>query len=234
MGAISVAKSISTGKSKAKMALEDVTLPHKLLVSCDKPDEAFDNEGLGIPKLNRKTVRTCLLYCLNFLADDEVVELAEVELLNMLNHMCSRVEYVGFFKYHTDFQSILDELSHRLDPEVEAANPNVFRHAAKALDSLFGTCKLLGIQMHIFLPDTMVLISEWCKYHIHQHTVRASSIVLPHLYSAMTSLLYSHPDHAIGPMKRCGRSILSYCKRCYPSATGNNKDALNSYLLAHL
>jgi hypothetical protein len=233
-GAISVAQSNGTGKSKSKRTLEDVTLPKRLLVCCDKPDEAFDNDGLGIPKLNRKTVRNILKYCLSMLEDEDATALAEIELLDMLNHMCSRVEYVGYFKYHSDFSNILDELSHRLTSEVEEENQNSFFHAAKAFDSLFGTCKNLGIQMHFYLSDSMEIISAWCKGHIHGNTVKPTSNVLPHFYSAMASFLYSHPEHAIGPMKRHGRPILSYCKRCYPSAAGVNKDALNNYLLAHL
>jgi hypothetical protein len=233
-GAIGSAKSLSLGKSKAKPSREDVTLPHRLLVSCDKPDEAFDNEGLGIPKLSRKTVRSVLTYCLNMLADEDAMEFAEVELLDMLNHMCSRVEYVGHFKYYSDFSNIMSELSQRLTPEIEEHNHEVFYHSAKALDNLFAICQVLGIQMHLFVPDTIDIISLWCKRYIHNNTSKPSSNVLPHFYNTIKSILYCHPDHSIGPMRRCGRSILSYCKRCYPSATGVHKDALNNYLLAHL
>ena len=237
-GAISVAQTTGTGKGKGKRTLADVTLPKRLLMCCDKPDEAFDNDGLEIPKLSKKTVRNILNYCLNMLADESVLEMdeCEKELLDMLNLICQNEKYVGFFKYHADFSNIMNELSQRINIDMEKENPRVFNLAAKTLDGLFRSCRRMGIQMHIFLRDSMGMMGEWCRGHIRGHasTSQSSSNDLPLLYNAMASLLYAHPEHAIGPMKRYGRSLLSYCKRCYPSATLANKDALNNYLLAHL
>ena len=233
-GAISVAESISQGKGRVKRTLQDLTLPWKLLVCCDKRDEAFESEGLGIPKLSRKTIRSVLQYCLNMLADDEAVELAEIELLDMLNHMCSRADYVGFFKFHSDFSNILSELSHRLSPEDEAKNEDAYFRAAKVFDSLFKTCRELGIQMNLFIADSMAIIHKWCKGHIRGGTMKPTSPIIYHFYNTMASILYANPEESIGSMKQYGRAILRVCKRCYSAATPVNKDALNNYLLAHL
>jgi hypothetical protein len=232
-GAISAAESIGMGNSKAKLTLDDITLPHKLLKHCSKPDEAFE-EGIATPKLSKKTVRHALKFCLNMLTDDAAIELGEVQILEMLNHMVSRVEYVGNFKHTTDLANILSELSWRLEPEMEARNYIVFLQASQCLDSLFRSCKTLGIQVHHLLSDSIELVSNWCKEHIKANTVKASSDVLSSFFGAVTSLLQWHPEYAIGPMKRYGRAILSFCRRCYPAANGPQKYALNEYLLAHM
>lgn len=231
-GAISAAESIGMGASKAKLTLDDITLPHKLLNLCSKPDEAFQ-EGIATPKLSRKTVRHALKFCLKMLADDTARELGEEQILEMLNHMVSRVEYVGNFKHATDLADILSVISWRLEPEMEAQNYNVFLQAAQCLDSLFRSCKTLGIQVHHLLSDSIELVSNWCKAHIKANTVKASSDVSS-FFGAVASLLQWHPEYAIGPMKRYGRAILSFCRRCYPAANGPQKYALNEYLLAHM
>ena len=234
-GVIIVAQSTGSGKKDRKKNYDDVTLPKKLLVCCDTPDQV-DNDGIAIPRFNRKMVRNILKYCLNQLDDEESVELAEVEMLDMLNHMCSRPEYVGNFKYHADFQRILDELSERLTVNVEEENNAVFVCAARVFCSLFETSRKLGIQVHVFLPDCIGIISGWCENHSSMTARHGSSSTsaIPHFFNALASLIYSHPEHAIGPIKRYGRNILRFCKRSYPNADALNKDALNHYLLAHL
>ena len=54
------------------------------------------------------------------------------------------------------------------------------------------------------------------------------------LLIAIAILLELHPEHAMGPITRHGKAILSFCRRCYKMASGVHKDALNNYLLAHM
>eukprot|EP00980_Cylindrotheca_fusiformis_P018824 scaffold6276_cov138-Cylindrotheca_fusiformis.AAC.11 len=229
VAAIGSVQSFQTGK--AKISAADVQLPYKLLIACDEPDEVFDDTGLAIPKLSKKTVRAVLNYCLNMLNDDKAVELCEVDLLSMLKHMCSRPEYVGFFTKKF-FTSILGEISERLGIEVEEDKPHIFLQAAEALDSLFRTCRTLGIQMNSFTTGVLEIVAEWCKNSLHRESVRITAI--GYFYNTAASILFSHPDTSIGPMKRCGRPILSYCKRCYSATSALEKDALNNYVLAML
>jgi hypothetical protein len=233
-GSIKAAETIRLGGKK--LYAEDITLPFRLLVQCDKPDEAFDGTGLGIPKLSRKTIRATLNYCLAILDDESAVNLAEAEMLEMLNYICSRVEYVANFKHGTDLTNILSELGKRLESSVlETQIHSVFLHAARAFDNLITSCKTLGIEMHDFLPDIIVLVSDWCKAKTKSENDKScNSDILTHFFNAITSLLECHPEHSIGLMRRHGRALLSYVKRCYKMAHGVQKTALNNYLLAHM
>lgn len=229
VAAIGSVQSFQTGK--AKLSAADIQLPFKLLIACDEPDEVFDNAGLAIPKLSKKTIRTVLNYCLNMLNDDKAIELCELDLLRMLKHMCSRRAYVGYFTTKT-FIPILGELSERLCVSVEEDSPLIFLQAAEVLDSLFRTCRTLGIQMNSFISGVLEIIAEWCKNHVHSESIRIAAI--GHFYNTVASILFSHPESSIGPMKRYGRPILSYCKRCYSATNAVERDALNNYILANL
>jgi hypothetical protein len=233
-GAINVAQSIVAGK-KVKLTEHDVTLPYNLLVACEKSNDVIGDPSVSIPMLSKKTVRSLLKFCLEFL-DDEAVNVARRNLVEMLSFLCSKTDFVGIFKYHQDFTSILGELSIHLTPEVEQQDVMLFNEAAKALDNLFSTTKLLKIQMHMFINDTLKLIYAFCKSYLDDQTktIRSQAPALPHLFNTVASILRAHPDHSIGPMKRYGRSILRYARKCYPSAKSPGKEALNSYLLSHL
>jgi hypothetical protein len=234
MGAISVTQSIATGKSKAKRTMEDIELPYRLLSVCTQQDDAFENEGLGIPKVTKKTIRSLLNYCLNMLGEEDVSEEVEEKMLEMLNFLCAKPEFVANFKHTVDFRNVMSELSERLSPEIEQANRTTFELAAKAVASLFDTCKCVGIDLYLFVPDTLDMISIWCKHHIYEKQVEHMSGALPHFYNLASCIIDSYPDVSIGPVRKFGRPILSYCKRCYTSASGPNKQALNNYLFSHL
>lgn len=226
---------------KTKITLDDVRLPYKLLQAAGQPDGTFDGTDgatrvTGIPKLSRKIVRNALRYCLEMLESDRVASVAgaEILMLEMLVHLCSKPDYVGQFKWLTDFERALSEITLRMAPKVEREESNLFDTAVKALDALLQTCHHLGIEMHMFVSDNMKLISEWCTTHIKEGTFSANSPARPHIFNAVAVMLYSHPDHAIGPMKRYGRNILRFCKRAYTNSTGIHLEAMNNYLLAHL
>lgn len=234
MNAISVVRSFQSSKSNAKLQLDDIKLPYFLLIACDSPDETFDDAGLDIPKLSKKTVRSVLTYCLSMLADEKAVELGELQMLHMLNHLCSRNHHVGFFA-PKNFQAIFEEISQRLDEETEREDPVVFAAAAQVLESLFQSCRTLDIEMNPFISGSIEIIADWCRRKIKEDSLKRINLqVLSSFYSTLASIFYSHPEKSIGPMKRYGRSILSYCKRCYPSTAGMQKDVLNNYILAHI
>jgi len=226
-GAISVVHSIQSGKSKAKLALEDVTLPKKLLVACVKPDSVF--EGIEIPKLSRATVRYILKYALNLLADESVLNLAEMEVLDLLLFLCSREEYVPFFKNPSDLENIWQEVTLRLTDEVEKDFPSIFEKASEILDALFSTCYRLGLENHTFVPRMVELVFKWCKQHLVTQTTTPQFLI-----GGLSTLMNAYPDRAIGSVRQYGRALLSYWKRNYASAKGLTKDALNRYMLAHL
>lgn len=221
-------------QSKNKVVIQDIRLPDRILRASSQPDEAFDSNGLGIPKLSKKSVRNALKFCLETLQNENIPEGGEQVLLDMLVFLCSKDEYVGCFKYAVDFRNVLSEVFYRLTKQDDMAAPLIFESASKAFGNLFCTCSRLGIEVHTFISDSLEVIADWCKINVQRNTINSSSSSRQHFFDAIACMLSSHPDHAIGPMKRYGRHILRYCKRAYATAQAFHKEALNRYILAHL
>jgi hypothetical protein len=220
---------VSTLKSRK----EDIQLPDKILRASSQPDNAFDSNGLGILKLSKKSIRNALKFCLEILQDENIPEGGEQILMDMLAFLCSKDEYMGCFKYAIDFRNILSEIFYRLTRQ-DVVAPMIFESAAKAFGNFFGTCNRLGFDVHSFVSDSLEIVSEWCKINIQRNTVNSSSSSRQHFFNATASMLCSHPDCSIGPMKRNGRHILRYCKRAYATARSFHKESFNRYILAHL
>ncbi len=228
-----VTKELVTQK-RVKVQAEDLRLPYKILRASSQPDEAFDTNGLGIPKLSKKSIRSALKLCLEVLQNEKTIpEGGELIMMDMLVFLCSKDEYMGYFKYAVDFRNVLSEIFFRLTKQDDTISP-IFESASKAFGNFFATCNRLGIDVHTFVSDSLEVISDWCKINVQNNTVNSSSSSRQHFFNAIANMICSHPDHSIGPMKRNGRHILRYCKRAYATAQGHDKDALNRYILAHL
>ncbi|KAG7361239.1 phosphatidylinositol 3- and 4-kinase [Nitzschia inconspicua] len=219
------------GKKGVKPTPADIGFPDKLLRAATGPDQAFDSHGIAIPKLNRKTVRGIVKFCLEMLDNDKVVECGgEVQMLEMLSRICSRPEYLGLIK-DCNFQTILSEITSRLTEKISA---DIYLVACKAFDAFFETSSQLGHPFHSFLSDSLSIVSTFCRDSLHDNAVNEASAARVHMFNAAASMLFSHPEHAMGPMKRDGHNILRYCKKAYENAAPNHRDAFNKYLLAHL
>ena len=218
--------------SKVKCNIEDIRLPDKILRASSQPDDAFDSNSLSIPKLSKQSVRNALKFCIESLQNDKIPEGGEQILMDMLAFLCSKNEYMGCFKFAVDFRDTLSEIFYRLNRE--DVHVPIVESTSRAFGNFFSTCNSLGIEVHSFLPDSLEIVSEWCKINIQKNTVNSSSCCRQHFFNAIATMLFSHPDHSIGPMKRYGRSILNYCKRTYSTTQGIHKEALNRYILAHL
>ncbi len=220
-------------QSKVKVQVEDLRWPDKILRASFAPDDAFSN-GLGIPKLSKKSLRSALKLCLEILQNEKNIPVGgEQIMMDMLAFLCSKEEYVGCFKYAVDYRNVLSEIFYRLTKQDDVPAP-IFDSAAKAFGEFFSTCNRLGVEVHSFLSDSLEIISDWCKINVQRNTVNSSSSSRQHFFNAIATMICSHPDHAIGPMKRYGRHILRYCKRAYATARSHHKDALNRYIVAHL
>lgn len=227
-------QSIAAGK--VKVTEFDIMLPYKLLIACDRSKSLLEDESVSIPMVPRKLVRTLLKYCLDCLADDQLKDLAGVQLLEMLSFLCSKDEFVGFLKHPGDFVCVIDETLSHITPEWEDVQRASFDEATKALDSLLATTRRLGIDMHSFSSETVETIAIWCRSYFdgEQKIIRSQAPAVSNLYNTLVSIVYAHPEYAVGPMKRHGKYLLKFCMKCYPNAKSASKDALNSFLLAYL
>lgn len=222
------------GQSKAKWTIEDIRLPDKILRASSQPDDAFDSNGLGIQKLSKKSIRNALKFCLTTLKQDTTPEGGEQMLMDMLAFLCSKDAYMGCLKYPADFENIISEIFYYLTEKDDIGQSMIFESASKAFGNFFGTCNRLGIEVHLFLSDSLEIVSEWCMTNMQRNSINSSSCSRQHFFNAIASMLYSHPDLSIGPMKRYGRHILRYCKKAYAASQNFHKEALNRYLLAHM
>lgn len=219
------------GKKGVKPTPADIGFPDKLLRAATGPDQVFDAHGIAIPKLNRKTVRSIVKFCLEMLDNDKVIECGgEAQMLEMLARICSRTEYLGLVK-DVRFQIILSEITCRLTEQVSA---DIFLVACKAFDAFFETCGQLGHPVHSYLSDCLSIVGSFCRDCLQQNSVNVASAARMHMFNAAASMLFSHPEYAVGPIKRDGRHILRFCKKGYENASPNHREAFNRYLLAHL
>ena len=219
------------GKRGVKATPADIGFPDKLLRAATGPDPVFDAHGLAVPKLNKKTVRGILRFCLEMLDNEKVIESGgERQMLEMLARICSRPEYLGLIK-EARFQSILSEITSRLTEEVST---DIYVVACKAFDAFFETCSELGHPFHVFLADSLRLVSEFFESSLQPDANHSTPAARVHMFNAAASMLFAHPDYSIGPMKRYGRPILRCCKKIYANAPANQREAMNKYLLGHL
>jgi hypothetical protein len=115
---------------KSKLMLEDVVLPYKLLILCDRdiqitsmdhPNHHPHQHGeekeafAGGTNLSSKEILALLKYCLETLTDEKANEAgADFDLLRMLHHLCSRSDYVAHYRPKHEISYILAELQDRL------------------------------------------------------------------------------------------------------------------------
>jgi hypothetical protein len=219
------------GKKGVKLTPADIGFPDKLLRAASGPDQVFEHNGLAIPKLNKRTLRNIAKFCLEMLDNDKVIECGgEIQMLEMLARICSRPEYLGIVK-DTKLPTILSEITCRLKEEVST---DMFLVACKAFDAFYDTSSRLGHPVHLYLSDSLGIVSCFCRRGLQEIRGNAASVARMHMFNAVTSMLFAHPDHAIGPMKRYGRHILGFCKKAYANASPNHRESFDKYLLAHL
>jgi hypothetical protein len=219
------------GKKGVKLTPVDIGFPDKLLRAATGPDQVFEQNGITIPKLNKKTVRAIAKFCLEMLDNDKVIECGgEIQMLEMLSRICSRPEYFGLVK-DTKFPYILSEITCRLTDEVST---DVFLVSCKAFDAFYDMSSRLGHPTHMYLSDSLGIVSSFCRDSLQENPVNAALVARMYMFNATASMLFAHPDHAMGPMKRYGRHILRFCMKTYASAPPNHREAYDKYLLAHL
>jgi hypothetical protein len=219
------------GKKGVKLTPVDIGFPDKLLRAATVPDPFFECDGIPIPKLNKKTVRGIAKFCLEMLDNPKVIECGgEIQMLEMLSRICSRPEYLGLVK-ETTLPSMLSEITCRLTQEVST---DVFLVSCKAFDAFYNTSSRLGHPFHLFIHDSLGIVSSFCRDSMLENRGNAASVARMHMFNAAASMLFAHPDHALGPMKRYGRNIIRCCKKMYANAAPNHREAFDKYLLAHL
>jgi hypothetical protein len=230
-------KTVFAKTKKAKVTVDDVNLPWKLLRLCGKVEEDFGSPP-NVPTLSRNETKLLTKYCLDMLEDEDALRVAEGNLLEMLDHICSRREFVAYFKPQSEIRNILQEVESRINSPVDefSAAKTASLTASKIFKNLMYTASDLGMGMHLVLPGCVKMVAEWCASH---STVDISSAVnkpeLPFLLSGIACLLRSEPEQSVAPLTRHGRLFMRLAMRCYRATPKVDKHGpFMEYFSSHL
>jgi hypothetical protein len=223
-------------RSNSKLTVSDILMPFKLLRCCDLPDTTDSDvpPQYEPSKLSRRETKKVFSYCYDMLQDETAVELAEVQLLEMLAYLCARKEYVANMRPHLEIHAVVQEVELRLIAEDEnSVPPEVVLVAGQIFENILKTTNQLRVGMHLLMPGCVKIVAAWCVNNLNRDRVRPTG-ELPHIMRGLSILLKSDAEQAIAPLTRHGRPILSFAKRRYATVDESHRGALNEYFLSHL
>jgi hypothetical protein len=230
-------KTVLATTKKVKVTADDVNLPWKLLRLCSKVDEEFGSPP-NVPTLSRNETKLLTKYCLAMLENDDALRLAEVNLLEMLDHICSRREFVAYFKPQSEIRDILQEVERRINSPIDdlSVGPAASMTASKIFKNLMYTASDLGVGMHLVLPGCVKMVAEWCASHSATDiSVAINKVELPFLLSGIACLLRSEPEQSVAPLTRHGRPFMRLAMRYYRACPqGERQGPLMEYFSSHL
>jgi hypothetical protein len=226
-------KTVLATTKKVKVTADDVNLPWKLLRLCSKIDEEFGSPP-NVPTLSRNETKLLTKYCLVMLENEDALRLAEVNLLEMLHHICSRREFVAYFKPQSEIRVILQEVEKRINDSSVA--PAASLTASKIFKNLMYTASDLGVGMHLVLPGCVKMVAEWCASNsVTDISVAINKPELPFLLSGIACLLRSEPEQSVAPLTRHGRPFMRLAMRYYRAyPQGERQGPLMEYFSSHL
>lgn len=186
------------------------------------------------PHLSRENIRKLREFCITSLAHEMALEVAELQLLRLLQSICVSKEYISSYK-SSELGEILSEIEVRLElKEEDDEESEVMEEAAKALESLVKTtCLTLRLAMHHFVAAIMELVSNRCKLYLQEPSdVQVNTLLV--LINTASIVMKTHPEQAIVPLERDGGAMLSFSKRRYPRSDLVPKETLIEYFHSHL
>jgi hypothetical protein len=215
---------------KGKLDPDDVKLPLRLLHYSESSVESNRVRIESSCKLSEKNIKTILQFCIEMYYNDTARSLAEVELMNTLIFLCERVDYVAFFRPHTELVSIMKIVEDCLIPDNEgwARSSDSAVAASRIFGAVLESCHELGVGLHLFVSEGLELVARWCKRSLEN--VRSSPREVSYLFRGISTLLRFHPEQAIQPLTRYGGAILRYAKRVYQHSASVNRHAIHGYL----
>jgi hypothetical protein len=198
-------QNVAKQKSK-KLLKDDVIFPWKMLRLCSKVE------------LSKNEAKLLIRYCLDMLDDEDALQVAEIDILEMLDHICSRREFVAYFKPQSEIRLILQEVESRINspPDDLSVARAASLKASEIFKNLMYTASDLGMGMHLILPGCVKMVAEWCATHSAVDiSAAANKPELPFLLSGVACLLRSEPEQSVAPLTRHGRPFMRLAMRCY-------------------
>ncbi len=256
---------LGSSKSKSAKQKADIVTPFKVLFAIDTDSdhaisvwkkerrEGFDEcEPFTFESFDRyrntnekfathagaKEIRELLQFLLEeCLQREDCLSVAEVDLMQFLQKICARPDYVVHFHPRQDVIEILKAIKPRLeiDHSTSSQDSSLNSNAAKALYNLVHNMTVhLGIQMHAFVTPCLALVLDWVRDSRENggygHGILAS------MYGVAVDILSSYPEQCVSVLATddMGKDLFSYARRCWGSARDVNRDTLIAYFSAHL
>jgi len=251
-----------TLRSKTSKKNEDVALPFKIFSIVDKDSDAtiallkkefeekidecepftfesFDRyrgTNANLTLVSAKELKELLKFCLDCLEDEEVCELAEADLVNMLQKLCSRPDYVTNFHPHDDVLNIMTAVQSILRNDKVGGTSSV--NAAKAFFNLFHQLTInLNIDISNHIQLCIALIVDWVRRCMSRTSSSAdSSQIAKFMYSVVADVLATYPEHCIAVLKvdNFGRDLFRHARKRWTTLRGVDREVLVSYFSSYL
>ncbi len=260
------AAQVTLNSSTTTTKNEDVVLPFKIFSLVEKDSEAalasvkrkrqngFDecepftfehferNRGTNqnLTLVQPKEIRELLKYCLDCLLENEdVYDLAEADLLNMLQKLCSRPDYVAHFHPVHDISDILTAVQDRLLQRSNSLSGTCLTNAAKAFFYLVHQyATVLDVDISGFVHPCLALVMDWVRHctSSREGAELGAGSTLKWMYGVVVDILSAYPDQCIVELERddFGKEFFGYARRCWWQAVDETKQVLVAYFSAHL
>lgn len=211
-------------KKSSKLKSDDIEMATRIISVAVEQDDGIDAESREyLPqRIFRKESKMILNLCLELLADDEALAVAEYASLGLLNKICKRREIVCHMSPVPDMDKILGEIEGRLlsDPDEDPASHLHGQIASEALQALLKNASALGIGLHLLVPGTIKMVFRWLKRQWREKRIETAVEFLP-IVDSLQILIRHHPHQAVRPLVRHGEIILGLVKKKFLALTSN-------------
>lgn len=231
-------------RKKQKHKSKYLTFPYSILQKCYYAED-YDPDRLSVNE-----VMDLYKYCVSFLNDEtrlNEIENLEQDMLNMLDFMCAKREFVAYFKPDDDLQEIVEIVRKRL-PRSKAsteanvhviANSDFCEPSAKALCKLFQTLEETGVTMQYVAAPAIDLVSEWCVWYKEQYdsSVVGHENTMRFLLSTAVTIMRTLPDRCIAMLRQWGQPIFGLVRKSLGMLQSSQPDLIKAcvdYLQGHL
>jgi hypothetical protein len=200
--------------------------------------ERYRGTHENLTHLSPKDICELLSYCLKCLEDEDTRRLAEVDLLNALQKLCSRPDYVSHFHPYYDVMSIMTTVDYTLKTDKVGGTCSVL--AAKAFHNLFHQLiMMLDIDTSLHVQPAFSLILDWirrCSSNVGVAGVSDSSQIAKFLFGVASDIMTEYPERCITVLEgnNFGRDLFRNARKRWDASRGEEKHALVMYFSSHM
>jgi hypothetical protein len=188
--------------------------------------------------ISSKDLCDLLAFCLKCLEDDDTRHLAEVDLLNALQKLCSRPDYVTHYHPYHDVLSIMTTVDYTLKYDKSGGMCSAL--AARAFYNLFHQLIMsLDIDMSLHVETAFSLILDWvrrCSANVGVSRVSDSSQIAKYMFGVASDVMTEHPERCIATLEanNFGLDLFRNARKRWDYCRGEDKHALVMYFSSHM